>query len=90
MEAGQVAVVDRERALLLLLHLVGLQNVVAQGLTHVLDAAGVGFVVGIVVLELEPASVSLMSVLTSRGTFGTRRTYARPLSWCAAGRCACA
>jgi hypothetical protein len=89
-EAGQVAVVDRERALLLLLHLVGLQNVVAKGLPHVLDAAGVGFVVGIVVLELEPTNVSLMSVLTSRGTFGTQRTYVRPLSWCAAGRCACA
>lgn len=50
MEARQVAIVDRERALLLLLHLVGLQDVVAQGLAHVLDAARICFVVGIVVL----------------------------------------
>jgi hypothetical protein len=46
-------VVHGERGFLVVFHLLGLVDVVLDGLAVVLDVFGVGFVVGIVLLQLE-------------------------------------
>lgn len=53
LETRQMFVVHGERGFLVVFHLLGLVDVVLDGLAVVLDVFGVGFVVGIVLLQLE-------------------------------------